>query len=44
MNETLITIMLFCATCVTVMGSIAGVIFLVALTQEFINEHFLGGK
>ncbi|CAB4131229.1 hypothetical protein UFOVP122_65 [uncultured Caudovirales phage] len=40
MNEALITIMLFCATMVVSMGSVASVTFLIALTREFLSEHF----
>lgn len=39
-NDALITIMLFCATIVTSMGSIAAVTFLLALTREFLSDHF----
>lgn len=40
MNEILITIMLFCATMVVSMGSISAVTFLIALTKEFLSEHY----
>lgn len=44
MNEALITTMLFCAACVCVVGSITAVVFLTALTQEFLEEQYWKGK
>ena len=41
MNETLITMMLFCATIVVVHGSISAVIFLWLLTWQMIEDNFL---
>lgn len=41
MNETLITIMLFCATAVVVFGSISAIIFLYLLTWQMIEDNFL---
>ena len=40
MNEVLSTIILFWATILVTFGSIASVVFLVALTGEFLETHF----
>jgi hypothetical protein len=40
MNEIFVTIMLFCVTCVCAVGSITAVVFLTALTQEFLEEQY----
>ena len=41
MNEALITIMLFCATGVTVAGSITAILFLYVLVRDFVCEELL---
>lgn len=40
MNEVLITIMLFFVTSVVITGAIAAVVFLIALTGEFLETHY----
>ena len=39
MNDILITIMLFCATLVTVFSSVAVTMFMFLLTRELIKDH-----
>jgi hypothetical protein len=44
MNEFLTTVMLTMLTFVVVACGVSSLIFLYALTQEFIRDHFMGGK
>jgi hypothetical protein len=41
MNDTLITIMLFCITAIVAFGSVSAIIFLWLLTWQMIEDNFL---